>query len=85
MISSQAMEAPLAGGSSACIRATMATFPPYLSIKADSPHGAVGVIVDAMEIITKKLGWCIIYKPATPDYIGGLLPNNTWDGAIGEV
>ncbi|XP_018025546.2 glutamate receptor U1-like [Hyalella azteca] len=42
MVPSQAMEAPLAGGS-------------------------------------------IIYKPAASGYIGGLLPNNTWDGAIGEV
>ncbi|KAA0199390.1 Ionotropic receptor 153, partial [Hyalella azteca] len=85
MVPSQAMEAPLAGGSFACIRAAMAYFPPYLTIKADSPQGAIGAIVDAMEIITKKLGWCIIYKPATSGYIGGLLPNNTWDGAIGEV
>ncbi|KAA0201882.1 Ionotropic receptor 158, partial [Hyalella azteca] len=80
------MEAPLAGGSSACMRAAMMTqFSPYLTIKADSPHGALGVQVDAVEIIAKKLGWCIIFEPSKAGYMGRLLPNNTWDGAIGQL
>ncbi|KAA0186872.1 Ionotropic receptor 160, partial [Hyalella azteca] len=74
MVPSLVTAAPLAGGSSACIRAAMLPqFSPYLTTKADSRHGAVGVQVDAVEIIAKKLGWW------------GLLPNNTWDGAIGQL
>ncbi|KAA0198837.1 Ionotropic receptor 157 [Hyalella azteca] len=79
------MAAASEGETSSCIRAAMTNGPPHVFLNANSPRDSVGTVMDVLKIISKKLGWCFSFRRAKYDFIGNILPNDTWDGAIGEV